>query len=351
MLRPVSDPTEMENTSTLFSTLSNPINRKDTTLPMRDRMASFVYDLQERIVRALEEVEGQEGCFLRDTWTRDDAKEGGGRTCVLQEGQVFERAGVNVSVIESTLSKEAVQQMKSRGKPFQEEEGTRFPFFAAGISLVLHPHHPMAPTVHLNYRFFELPTLQTWWFGGGSDLTPSYLFEEDAVHFHQTLKSTCDQFHPKFYPEFKQWCDQYFYLPHRKETRGVGGLFFDDLDTEAFDGCTQEHLFQFIQALGDSFLPSYLPILKKRMVDPHLVSVEEKKWQQLRRGRYVEFNLLYDRGTKFGILTPNARIESILISLPLTSRWEYMHQPVQDSPEAKLLHVLKHPRDWLSIRD
>ena len=306
---------------------------------MTKKMTALVVALQSRIVRELENVDGKK--FTVDKWSR---KEGGyGISCILQEGNVFEKAGVNVSVVHGTLPKAAVDQMKARKKNL-DGDGPQ-PFFAAGISLVLHPHNPMAPTVHLNYRYFELldPTTKetrSWWFGGGCDLTPSYLFEEDAKHFHQTIKETCDRHNSKYHKEFKDWCDQYFYLPHRQEARGIGGIFFDDLDD-----APQEEIFEFVKDLGRSFIPSYLPIIKKRM--NMLYTAEHKHWQQLRRGRYVEFNLIHDRGTKFGLATPSARTESILMSLPLTARWEYMHSPEKGSREEELVKVLKAPRSWV----
>lgn len=199
--------------------------------------------------------------------------------------------------------------------------------------------------VHLNYRYFEVVDQNTgevsaWWFGGGSDLTPSYLVEEDAKHFHQTLKDACDKHDASYYPKYKKWCDDYFWISHRGEARGIGGIFFDDLESR-----DSESIFSFVQDCGKSFLPSYVPILKQRMNESF--TEEQKLWQQLRRGRYVEFNLVHDRGTKFGLATPGARIESILISLPLTARWEYMHSPEKGTQEDKMLQVLKKPRDWL----
>jgi coproporphyrinogen III oxidase len=244
----------------------------------------------------------------------------------------------------------------------EREEG--LPFFAAGLSLVIHPRNPHAPTIHANYRYFEITEpnpssgeseILSWWFGGGSDLTPSYLYPEDAVHFHSTLKAACDPHGSSLYPTFKKWCDEYFYLPHRHETRGVGGLFFDDLNegphlrlpshTEARRPRTPQEIFSFISSLGNAFIPSYLPILQKRHSMPY--TPHQRRWQLLRRGRYVEFNLVYDRGTKFGLMTPGARIESILMSLPETARWEYMTEMDEGEEEKKILEVLKKPVDWV----
>ena len=251
---------------------------------------------------------------------------------------MFEKAGVNVSVVHGTLSQQAAQSMGGG----HELQGKDLDFFATGISLVLHPHNPMAPTVHANYRYFERGEGQkdgSWWFGGGADLTPSYLFEDDAEHFHQIHKKVCDLHEVANYSAFKKWCDEYFHIKHRGERRGLGGIFFDDLN-----GASKNECFEFVRDCAQSFLPSYLPILERRKNLPF--TEKQKQWQQLRRGRYVEFNLVYDRGTKFG-LTTNGRIESILMSLPLTSRWEYCHEVADGSEEHLLLNVLRKPRDWI----
>ncbi|CAG8587996.1 10650_t:CDS:2, partial [Paraglomus occultum] len=313
-------------------------NEHNGSTSMDLKMERYIRDLQSNIVREVEALDGKK--FLVDNWTRKEG--GGGTSCILQDGNVFEKAGVNISVVHGTLPTAAVMQMKSRHKELDASKPQNF--FAAGISIVMHPHNPMVPTVHMNYRYFELRDEETggarlWWFGGGSDLTPSYFFEEDAIHFHKTLKSACDKHDKEFYPRFKKWCDKYFYLQHRQEARGIGGIFFDDLNERP-----AEKLFDFIKDCGNSFLPSYVPLVKKRMNVKF--TENEKRWQQLRRGRYVEFNLIWDRGTKFGLQTPGARIESILMSLPLTARWEYMHSPVVGSKEQVILDVLKKPRDW-----
>lgn len=303
--------------------------------PMRERMHAYVLDLQDRICHGLSALDGNE--FREDRWERPGG--GGGRSRVLQEGTFFEKAGVNVSAVHGELTPEAARAM-SGGKNVPEEAGLAF--FATGISLVLHPWNPMAPTVHANFRYFErgggkLPG--SWWFGGGADLTPSYLFEEDAVHFHSTLKTACDAHDPTYYSRFKKWCDEYFFIPHRGETRGIGGIFFDDLNDRP-----QDDVFAFVQSCGDAFLPAYIPIAERRRELPY--GEAQKQWQQLRRGRYVEFNLVYDRGTTFGLRT-GGRIESILVSLPLTARWEYDHHPEAGSPEEDLLKVLRSPRSWI----
>uniref|UniRef100_A0A4W3JBR4 Oxygen-dependent coproporphyrinogen-III oxidase, mitochondrial n=1 Tax=Callorhinchus milii TaxID=7868 RepID=A0A4W3JBR4_CALMI len=267
---------------------------------------------------------------------------GGGISCVLQDGKVFEKAGVNVSVVFGNLSQESAQQMRSRGKSLKSKDG-KLPFCAMGVSSVIHPKNPHIPTIHFNYRYFEIVEAdgkKVWWFGGGTDLTPTYLDEADAVHFHKTLKEACDQHNPKFYPDFKKWCDDYFVIKHRGERRGVGGIFFDDLDSSP-----REELLSFVRSCAKAVVPCYIPIVKKHLQDPF--TPEEKEWQQLRRGRYVEFNLIYDRGTKFGLATPGSRIESILMSLPLTARWEYMKNPAKNTREAKILEVLRTPKDWV----
>ncbi|RHZ72152.1 hypothetical protein Glove_245g2 [Diversispora epigaea] len=308
-----------------------------STTPLRIRMERFIKNLQESIVKEIETIDGKK--FLIDKWERTQG--GGGISCILQNGNVFEKAGVNISVVHGDLPEPALQQMKSRQKDIDSSKGP-FPFYALGISIVMHPHNPHAPTIHLNYRYFEVDTgsSKLWWFGGGSDLTPSYLYEEDAIHFHKTLKDACDKHDPTYYPKFKKWCDDYFFLKHRDETRGVGGIFFDDLDDKS-----EEEIFAFVKQCGLSFLPSYIPLIKRRMNTKF--TENEKSWQQLRRGRYVEFNLIWDRGTKFGLQTPGARIESIFMSLPLTARWEYKHNPIENSREDELLKILKHPRDWV----
>ncbi|KAI9358045.1 Coproporphyrinogen III oxidase [Pilaira anomala] len=309
--------------------------------PMRLRMEAFVKGLQNRIVSDMEQLDGKQ--FTRTSWERSEGGEG--ITCVLQDGNVFEKAGVGISIVYGQLPKAAVEQMRhDRGKEISADGPV--PFFAAGISLVIHPHNPNAPTVHLNYRYFEIEnpdgTPKMWWFGGGSDLTPSYLFEDDAIHFHQVLKDGCDKYDKKYYSTFKQWCDKYFFIKHRGEARGLGGIFFDDLDDKPAD-----EIFSFIKEMGNRFSLSYIPIMKKRMNMKY--TTEMKEWQQLRRGRYVEFNLVWDRGTKFGLQTPGARIEAILMTLPLTARWEYMKEPEEGSTEEDLQEVLKNPRDWIPL--
>jgi len=348
-----------------FTKSKTNITRKS---PMRLRMEALILEHQNRIVFALENIDGNK--FRRDEWTRPNG--GGGVSCVLQNSNVFEKAGVNTSIVYGELPRSAIEKMRADHKSLVGSDVEKLNFFAAGISMVLHPHNPMAPTVHLNYRYFETSdprdpvnatgsATQNWWFGGGTDLTPCYLFEEDAIHFHKTLKAACDKHDKDYYPRFKQWCDKYFYIPHRKECRGIGGIFFDDLDASAQPNSKnpQEDLFQFVVSGLESFLPSYLPIIKKRKDMPYLP--KHKEWQQIRRGRYVEFNLIEDRGTSFGLRTPSARIESILMSLPLTARWEYMHpvcgtgvtEPAEGDTESdvekekEMMEVLKTPKEWV----
>jgi len=308
---------------------------------MRLRMEKFIKEQQNIIVAELQKLDGKK--FRRDEWQR--AEGGDGITCVLQDGNVFEKAGVGVSVVYGALPKAAIASMRANHKAI-DKDADHLDFFAAGLSMVLHPKNPMAPTVHLNYRYFETcnkdGSSQAWWFGGGSDLTPSFLFDEDAIHFHKTLKEACDAHDKSYYPRFKKWCDEYFYNKHRNESRGIGGIFFDDLDETERDA---ENTFFFVQDCLKAFLPSYMPIMQKRKDMPF--NEQEKDWQQIRRGKYVEFNLLHDRGTAFGLSKPGARVESILMSLPLTATWKYMYEPEPKSREARLVEVLMNPRDWV----
>jgi coproporphyrinogen III oxidase len=298
---------------------------------MRLRMEEFIREKQKDIIFNLEQIDGKS--FKIDQWQRPQG--GGGTSCVLQDGNVFEKAGVNISVVYGKLQKGSIEKMRVNHKNLATDVD-ELDFYALGLSLVLHPQNPMAPTVHMNCRYFETMrpdgSSQAWWFGGGSDLTPSYLFDEDAVHFHKTVKEACDKHDKSYYPRFKKWCDEYFSNKHRGETRGVGGIFFDDLDETVADA---ENGFAFVKEVMNSFLPSYTPILEKRKDMPY--TEQEKEWQQIRRGRYVEFNLVHDRGTSFGLNTPGSRVESILISMPLTARWMYMHEP----------EVLRSPREWV----
>ncbi|KAJ2719583.1 Coproporphyrinogen-III oxidase [Coemansia sp. Benny D115] len=318
----------------------------DTDRPMHERMEALVLDLQDRLVAALESLEPSKR-FLRDRWEREDGH-GYGISCVLQDGDVFEKAGVNVSVIEGTLTPGQLKSMRDRNPQtaLKLDASEEYDFRVAGVSVVVHPRNPYAPTAHKNYRRFEVyrkghkgdgPVMA--WFGGGADLTPAYLFEDDVRYFHTTLKHACDKHDPLYYPRFKTWCDTYFAIPHRQETRGLGGIFFDDLEDKS-----PEDLFRFAYDSGNSFIRAYVPLVAKRMTMPY--GQQERNWQLIRRGHYTEFNLVYDRGTKFGLMTPGARIESILMSLPLTARWEYMNSPPVGSPEEKLLNAVRTTHEW-----
>ncbi|KAJ7259561.1 Coproporphyrinogen III oxidase [Mycena haematopus] len=338
--------------------------------PMRQQVEEYILKLQDEIVSAFEALDPNSPPFKRDSWLRPQG--GSGQSCVFANPpeadgasatstSVLEKAGVNISLVHGTLPPAAIKQMRAdhTSMPLPENPVGGLPFFAAGLSLVVHPRNPNAPTVHANYRYFEITEpdsgkLLAWWFGGGSDLTPSYLFEEDAVHFHTVLKTACDSHGTVFFPAFKKWCDEYFYIPHRAECRGIGGIFFDDLnegphlrlaDTEKRPR-TPVEIFGLMQTLGNAFVPSYIPILKRRLAMPY--TPLQRRWQLVRRGRYVEFNLVVDRGTKFGLMTPGARIESILMSLPETARWEYMTDlGAEGTEEGKLMDVLKNPKEWV----
>jgi coproporphyrinogen III oxidase len=301
---------------------------------MKDQFYKYIENLQDQITSKLEDVDGL-AKFEEDIWEREEG--GGGRTRVIENGAIFEKGGVNISAVYGELPEVLRNQ-------FKVKEGN---FFACGLSLVLHPVNPFVPTVHANWRYFEMydeaGNIVTQWFGGGQDLTPYYLFDEDATHFHQTCKDACDKHDFQFYPKFKKTCDAYFWNSHRNEARGIGGLFFDYL--KETDDFSIKDRFSFVSEVGNSFLESYVPIVEKRK--DIKFSKEHKDWQEVRRGRYVEFNLVHDRGTLFGLKT-NGRIESILMSLPPTVQWVYNQQPEENSEEAKLLEVLSNPKDWLS---
>jgi len=300
---------------------------------MRAQFVSYIKNLQDQITTKLEEIDGL-ATFKEDNWMRPEG--GGGRTRVIENGAVIEKGGVNISEVHGPLAP-AMQQYFKVGD---------VNFFACGLSLVIHPKNPNAPTVHANWRYFEMyekdGTLVDSWFGGGQDLTPYYLFEEDAIHFHQTCKTACDKHDPDFYPHYKARCDEYFYNSHRGEARGIGGLFFDYL--KATDERSMQDWCNFVTEVGDSFLDAYTPILAKRKDLAY--GEKERDWQEVRRGRYVEFNLVHDKGTLFGLKT-NGRIESILMSLPPQVQWRYDHHPQTGSPEAKLVDVLENPREWV----
>ena len=300
---------------------------------MKDKFQDYIKNLQDTICKTLENIDGK-AKFQEDLWDRPEG--GGGRTRVIENGNVFEKGGVNISSVHGKLP-EAMQ------KSFGVKDSD---FFACGLSLVLHPINPFAPTVHANWRYFEMydanGEIVTQWFGGGQDLTPYYLFDEDAIHFHKVCKDACDKHDSTFYPTYKNRCDEYFYNAHRNEGRGIGGLFFDYLkETESI---SMQDRYNFVTEIGNSFLNSYVPILEKRK--DHVFTKENKDWQEVRRGRYVEFNLVHDRGTLFGLKT-NGRIESILMSLPPKVQWHYNHIPEQGSEEERLVNVLRNPKNWV----
>ncbi len=300
------------------------------SMPDKDAVKAYLLSLQDNICQALAQEDGVD--FKEDSWTREEG--GGGRSRVLTEGNFIEKGGVNFSHVYGT-------QMPASATAHRPELAGRS-FEAMGVSLVIHPHNPYVPTSHANVRFFiaEKPgEAPVWWFGGGYDLTPYYGFKEDCVHWHETAKKACDPLGEHLYPRFKDWCDDYFYLKHRGEARGVGGLFFDDYNAQNF-----EHSFSLMQAVGDSYVPAYLPIVQRRKNLPFDECA--KKFQEYRRGRYVEFNLVYDRGTLFGLQT-GGRTESILMSLPPTVRWEYDWTPADSSPEAELYEHFLPRQDWI----
>lgn len=296
------------------------------------QVKDYLVNLQNSIVAGLEQADGR--AFRRDSWDRPEG--GGGTSCVIEEGNVLERGGVNFSHVfgKGLPASATAARPELAGRAFE----------AAGVSLVLHPRNPYAPTVHMNVRFFAATKEgadPVWWFGGGMDLTPYYGFEEDAVHFHQVCKDALQPSGNEYYPRFKKWCDEYFYLKHRKEPRGIGGVFFDDFNQPDFATC-----FDLTRRVGDQFLAAYVPILQKRRDHPY--GERERDFQAYRRGRYVEFNLVYDRGTLFGLQT-GGRTESILMSLPPIVKWRYDWSPAAGSPEAKLYTDFLTGKDWLPL--
>jgi coproporphyrinogen III oxidase len=304
-------------------------------MTIKEEWINFIHQLQNDICHSLEEADGK-AKFIEDAWERPEG--GGGKTRVIANGNVFEKGGVNTSIVFGDVTEAMRIQLKIDGAKW----------FACGLSLVIHPFNPFVPTVHANYRMFELYDINDEvidrWFGGGTDLTPYYLFEEDAKHFHKTYKDSCGKYDASFYPKFKAECDDYFVNWHRnKERRGIGGIFYDyQKPTETRD---VDFWMNFAKECGYAFIEAYIPIVNKRKQTEF--TPENKHWQEIRRGRYVEFNLVHDRGTIFGLKT-NGRIESILMSLPPTVRFEYNYQPQTGSEEDKLLQACLHPRDWLA---
>ncbi len=302
-------------------------------MSIKEQFTSYIHNLQDSICAGLESIDGK-AKFIEDKWERPEG--GGGKSRVISDGLVFEKGGVNTSIVHGALP---VAMQQAFGVPESD-------FFACGLSLVIHPLNPFVPTVHANWRYFELYDKAgkrlDGWFGGGSDLTPYYLYEEDAVHFHSTLKNAMDPFGADKYPKYKQHCDEYFVNKHRgDEMRGIGGVFYDYLRPN--EETDENKLFEFQQANGNAFLNAYLPVVEKRKDIPY--TDKEILWQEIRRGRYVEFNLIHDRGTLFGLKT-NGRTESILMSLPPRARWYYNHQPEAGSREAEMMQYYK-PKDWV----
>ncbi len=317
--------------SVQIAALRSQLSTKMPDRPDIDAVKTYLLDLQERICAALAAEDGQR--FREDSWDRPGG--GGGRSRVLEGGNVFEKAGVNFSHVfgDGLPPSATAQRPELAGRRFQ----------AMGVSLVIHPHNPHVPTSHANVRFFIAEkdgAEPVWWFGGGFDLTPYYGQREDARHWHATARAACDPFGDDVYPRFKKWCDDYFFLRHRAEPRGIGGLFFDDLNDWGF-----ERSFAFMRSVGDHYVPAYLPIVQRRRATPF--GEREREFQLYRRGRYVEFNLVYDRGTIFGLQT-GGRTESILMSLPPLVSWRYDWKPQPGSAEAELYEVFLQPRDWLA---
>jgi coproporphyrinogen III oxidase len=294
----------------------------------REKVLNRFKQLQDEICQGLESLDGKSK-FREDAWSRDGG--GGGRTRILEDGNLIEKGGVNFSAVHGVLPEAVLKTLDVSGSNF----------FATGVSIVLHPHNPHVPIIHMNVRYFELDD-GTYWFGGGIDLTPHLIERQKATDFHQKLKLTCDQFNPEFYPEFKMWADNYFFNQHRNETRGVGGIFYDKLTTDK-TGLSKDELLDFSIKLGQTFVPAYTAQTDKRDIE---YSEDERQWQMLRRGRYVEFNLVYDRGTKFGLQT-SGRIESILMSLPKNASWLYNYEPTSNAQQFTLDN-LKKGIDWLS---
>lgn len=293
-----------------------------------ENIRAFLLSLQDEICHSLTQADGK-ASFREDPWTR--AEGGGGRSRVMTDGAVFEKAGVNFSHVHGTMPEKIATRLNLPPGSF---------FHATGVSLVLHPHSPHVPITHMNIRYFEIPG-NTWWFGGGIDLTPVYVDRDDARFFHRALKSTCDRHDPEYYTRFKKWCDEYFFLKHRNEMRGIGGIFFDHLRGETEE--EKSKLFSFWKDVGNTFAPTYCDIVSRHTGKPYTGA--EKKFQLLRRSRYVEFNLLYDAGTKFGLDT-GGRIESILMSMPPVAGWEYDYHALPDSKEEETLKLLQ-PKDWV----
>ncbi len=293
-------------------------------------ISQWFMDLQDLICKGVEDINGKTK-FQEENWIRSGG--GGGRTRVIQSERVIEKGGVNYSAVYGTIPEKVAQEL---ALPKDVE------FYATGVSIVLHSTSPLVPIIHMNVRYFEISN-GTYWFGGGIDITPHYIVPEDAKYFHQLLREVCQKHDTEYYPRFKQWADEYFYIKHREETRGIGGIFFDRL-TESKEHSKQQ-LFDFVKDVGNVFLPAFNYLINRYAGKPY--SAVEKNWQMLRRSRYVEFNLLYDKGTKFGLDT-DGRTESILMSMPPAAKWLYNYIPVADSKEAETLILLKKGIDWIN---
>lgn len=293
----------------------------------KEKIAAWFQGLQDTICEALERADGA-GRFVEDAWQREGG--GGGCSRVMGQGKIIEKGGVMFSAVHGTPPEKMLQVLKLE----------KADFYATGVSIVLHPQSPMVPIIHMNVRYFEMSN-GVRWFGGGIDLTPHYVVEEDARFFHHSLRQVCDQHDEAYYPRFKKWADDYFFIPHRRETRGIGGIFFDRLQPDSTT--TVEQLFEFVKAVGSSFAPIYTHLIKKNAALPY--GENEKKWQMMRRGRYVEYNLVYDKGTKFGLDT-DGRTESILVSMPPHAEWVYNFQTKPGSREQQTLEYLKKGVEW-----
>lgn len=304
---------------------------------MKEKITESLKDLQNRICHGIESMDAI-AQFTEELWERPEG--GGGRTRVIQNGRVLAKGGVNFSAVEGPMPAELIRTSMGIDAQKPPED---LSFYATGVSIVLHPNSPMVPITHMNVRYFEMSN-GIWWFGGGIDLTPHYVIPELAKDFHIRMKSVCDKFHPDFYPKFKTWCDDYFFIKHREEMRGIGGIFFDQLGADNPFGLSKEQLLDFIISVGDSFFPAYSYQVSQTQSLPF--GEKELHWQALRRSRYVEFNLVWDRGTKFGLQT-NGRTESILMSMPPSASWEYNFIPVENSQEAETLNYLKKGINWI----
>lgn len=302
----------------------------------KEYISAWLKELQDNICRALEDADGQ-ATFKEENWQR--AEGGGGRTRIIENGAVLEKGGVLYSAVHGDAPAFLFSE-KEHSDATTSKQNNSPQFYATGVSIVLHPKNPFVPIIHMNVRYFEMDGGKRW-LGGGIDLTPHYIFDEDARFFHQELKTVCNRHHTDYYAEFKKWADDYFYIGHRKETRGIGGIFFDRLN--ARDGMDFEHNLRFWQDVGKAFAPIYCELIARNKDKPF--SEEHKKWQLLRRGRYVEFNLIYDKGTRFGLET-NGRVESILMSLPAVAGWEYNYTPPKQSEEERTLALLKKGINW-----